>query len=177
MVRSRRWVAGGRLTLTLHCDSGSFDASLSRLTAEAKPPFIVATPTADLRDGDSGEFLRRTGVLLFPLNEGLSWDEVQGFVATEEAKVMLADFAATAATYSTRGSAAAVRTPVHQVQVPDGVHWEELHIVVDDLTLRYRVREKRGRIGFREGLFEDGRRHNMPNAAWRLLQVFAKGHG
>jgi len=80
--------------LTIQYDPQGFAAILSRLLADADPPFILAAPTSALCEADSSDLLRRMRVLFLPLDECLAWDGPRGFVPTERLGALLSDLAA-----------------------------------------------------------------------------------
>jgi len=80
--------------LTIQHDPQAFQATLSRLLADADLPFILAAPTFSLCEADSTDLLRRMRVLFLPLDECLAWDESRGFVSTERLAALMSDLAA-----------------------------------------------------------------------------------
>ena len=162
------YLVGGRrvaVYLTIQHEPQAFAALVSRLLADVDLPFILAAPTPRLCDSERAELLRRMRVLFLPLDECLAWEDTQQFVPTERLGALLSDLAAHHAVRSAR------------IEVPRSTRWDELQIVMDDLSLRYEVREKRGELSFKDAGFEDGRMHGSPNRAWALLQAFALGGG
>ena len=160
--------------LTIQRESQGLESVLSHLLSDPAPPFVFAAPTREFCERDRAELLRNTGVLFLPLDECLTWEEPGEFAPTEEARSLLSEFAAASGAPVTRRRAK--RTQLKPIAVPPNSRWDELHLVVDDLELRYVIGVTRGRRGFAEAGFEDQRRGKLPNDSWQLLRKFAR-HG
>ena len=171
-------VGGKRVAgyLTIQHEAQALSAILSRLLAEAAPPFVLAAPTAGCCESDTAELLHRMAVCFLPLDECLAWEEGQEFAATDRARELLSGLAADLAEDLTPRVRGGRQRAVKQIEVPSGSRWDDLRLTMDGLKLRYVVGDKHGSRDLAETEFEDRRRGELPNDSWHLLEQFAR-HG
>ena len=167
----------GSVYLTIQHEVSAFSEAAGRLLARNELPFILLTPTAELRVGEGQEYLSRSDALMLSLDESLVLDETGALTATESARGSLACFTAEATGRVRLGSTARVTSRLRPVRLQEGALWKNLRLTIDDHRLTFLILGEHGERDFTTAGFEDRRHYGNPNHIWELLRLFGRCGG